>query len=77
MLQLVYGLKEQLFYNQRNDRSTWSLVGREEKGHWGTQKIKGYRELGNPPWEVRCSSHFSPGVQHFENHWAKLRAVRN
>lgn len=36
--------------------------------HWGTQKMKGYWELGNRPWEMRCSSHFSPGIQHFENH---------
>ena len=41
--------------------------------HLGTQKMKGYRELGIPPWEVRCSSHFSQG----SNHWANPRAVRN
>ena len=45
--------------------------------YWGTQKMKGYQGIGIPPWGVRCSSHFSLGVQHFENHWANLRAVRN
>ena len=34
--------------------------------HWGTQKMKGYQRTGIPPWGVRCSSHFSPGVQHLK-----------
>lgn len=83
-LMLTWELAKQVFYNQDyKERSTWSLLGREEKQFdWGRRR--GYPKL-DPPWGVRGSNHIlrTSGLRsitkktnhcsQFENQWGLLK----
>lgn len=83
-LMLTWELAKQVFYNQDyKERSTWNLLGREEKQFdWGRRR--GYPRL-DPPWGVRGSNHIlrTSGLRsitkktnhcsQFENQWGLLK----